>query len=86
MAALTGTPAAVQELLELTDVPPAAEVLGPVPVEHRGGEPPQERVLVRVPRRDGAALATALHAAAAVRSARKAPDAVKVELDPVVIG
>jgi primosomal protein N' (replication factor Y) len=43
-------------------------------------------MLVRVPRRDGPALSTALHAAAAIRSARKSPGAVRIELDPLVIG
>jgi primosomal protein N' (replication factor Y) len=36
-----------------------------------------------VPRSDGAALAVALHDATAVRSARKAPDPVRVQLDPL---
>jgi primosomal protein N' (replication factor Y) len=52
----------------------------------RAGDGPVERFLVRVPRRDGAALAAALHAAAATRSARKTAGAVRIELDPVVIG
>lgn len=86
LAALSGAAAAVRELLDLADLPSAAEVLGPVSVQARPGEAPLERVLVRVPRRDGAALATALHAAAAVRSARKAPDPVRVEVDPVTLG
>jgi primosomal protein N' (replication factor Y) len=46
----------------------------------------QERLLVRVPRRSGAQLATALKQAASVRSARKSPAAVRVELDPVILG
>jgi primosomal protein N' (replication factor Y) len=41
-----------------------------------------ERLLLRVPRADGGALAEALHAAAAVRSARKAPHPVRIQLDP----
>ena len=43
---------------------------------------PAERMLVRVPRQQGAELAAALKAAQAGRSARKAPGAVRVELDP----
>lgn len=86
LAALTGTTAAVQELLSLTELPPAAEVLGPVPVAGRPGEEPGERMLVRVPRRDGPPLSTALHTSAAIRSARKSPGAVRIELDPIVIG
>jgi primosomal protein N' (replication factor Y) len=41
-----------------------------------------ERLLIRVPRSSGAALAAALKAAAALRSARKAADSVKLVLDP----
>lgn len=86
MAALTGAPAAVADLLAIADLPEIAETLGPVPAPpaHPGG-PPLERMLVRVPRRDGVALAAALKAAIAVRSARKADAPVKVELDPVVL-
>jgi primosomal protein N' (replication factor Y) len=43
----------------------------------------RERVIVRVPRSLGPALAAALHAAAGVRSARKAPDPVRLQLDPL---
>jgi primosomal protein N' (replication factor Y) len=42
-----------------------------------------ERVLVRVPRRDGTELARALKAAAAGRSARRSADPVRIALDPV---
>ena len=77
MAALTGPAAAVAELLALTELPPEAAVIGPVPAAEGA-----ERMLVRVPRPRGAALAAALKAAAAVRSARKATDPVRVTLDP----
>jgi primosomal protein N' (replication factor Y) len=90
MAALTGDHAAVADLLGAVDLPPAAEVLGPVPALGRlpGGPQgaPLERMLVRVPRQHGAALAAALKAAMAARSARKAPGAVKVEVDPASLG
>jgi primosomal protein N' (replication factor Y) len=77
MASLTGPADAVAELLELAELPDGAEVLGPVPV----GE--EERALVRVASRSaGGALAAALHAAAGVRSARKSPGAVRVQVDP----
>jgi primosomal protein N' (replication factor Y) len=39
-------------------------------------------VLIRVPRSDGAALARALKAAAAGRSARRSADPVRIQLDP----
>ena len=77
-ASLTGPPPAVADLLAAARLPASAEPLGPVPA----GED-TERLLLRVPRSDGAALAAALHAAAAVRSARKAADPVRIELDPL---
>jgi primosomal protein N' (replication factor Y) (superfamily II helicase) len=77
MASLTGSADAVAEMLALVILPPEAEVLGPVPV----GE--EQRALVRVASRAaGGALAAALHAAAAVRSARKAEGAVRIQVDP----
>ncbi len=87
MAAVTGRPDAVADLVAAAHLPDSAELLGPVPVDLPGADAPeQERVLVRVPRRDGAALAAALHAAAGVRSARKAPDPVRLRLDPAELG
>ena len=77
MAAVTGEPAAVASVISGLDS--AFEVLGPVPVEQqapaageaaRPGED-QVRALVRAPRAGGAALARALQAAQAGRSARK---------------
>ena len=76
MAALTGPADAVAELIDKAELPPDAETIGPVPMGEQG-----ERVLVRVPRAQGAALAAALKASAAGRSARKAAEPVKVVLD-----
>jgi len=45
-----------------------------------------ERMLVRVPRPEGNALALQLRQASAVRSARKAADPVRIELDPLELG
>lgn len=84
MAALTGAAPAVAELLDTAALPPAAEVLGPVPALN--GEPDEERILVRVPRVRGQELAAALKAAQAMRSARKAQGSVRVEMDPVLLG
>jgi primosomal protein N' (replication factor Y) len=89
MASVTGTPDAVAELLAAASLPNGAELLGPVPVRAvaspGGAEPdgPVERMLVRVSRAHAPALATALHAAAGVRSARKAPDPVRIQVDPL---
>jgi primosomal protein N' (replication factor Y) len=88
MASVEGPPAAVAEVVDgvLADLP-AAEVLGPVELEpERPGEEVRERALLRVPRAGGKALAAALHAAQAVRTARKATDPVRVRVDPLEIG
>jgi primosomal protein N' (replication factor Y) len=42
-------------------------------------------VLIRIGREDGLALARALHAAQATRSARKEGGAVRVQLDPAEV-
>jgi primosomal protein N' (replication factor Y) len=72
-------------------------VLGPVPAGSWGsGRPesgerasrdrePQERALIRISRGEGLALARALHAAQATRSARKDGAAVRVQLDPAEV-
>jgi primosomal protein N' (replication factor Y) len=88
MAALTGDARAIAEFLASVELPPAAEVLGPVPVvvPRSTDAETAERMLVRVPRVQGAALATALKAGQAMRSARKAPSVVRVELDPATLG
>ncbi len=77
MASLTGTPAAVAEFVAALRMPDGAEILGSVP-----SGPELERALVRAPRSVGLELAVELKAAAATRSARKAPDPVRVQLDP----
>ncbi|XRQ02913.1 primosomal protein N' [Actinomadura welshii] len=89
MASLTGTPAAIRELLGDARLPDGAEVLGPVPVPQTPG--PQagpegqdrERALIRVPWPAGNALARALKEAQGVRSARKAAETVRVQIDPL---
>ncbi|PZG55863.1 primosome assembly protein PriA [Spongiactinospora gelatinilytica] len=87
LASLTGVPKAVRELLGEARLPAAAQVLGPVPVDAprrtTGEETTRERALIRVPRADGTALAAALKSVAGARSARKAPDVVRVCVDPV---
>nr|WP_158573808.1 primosomal protein N' [Micromonospora craniellae] len=80
MASVTGLPVAVADLLAQARLPDGAELLGPVPAD---GE--RERMLVRVPRTRAAALAEALHAAAGVRTARKAADPVRLQVDPLAL-
>src|SRR5262249_30721949 len=75
IGSLTGSADAAADLLAAARLPAGADTLGPVPV----GD--QERILVRVPRSAGRALADALHTAAGVRSARKAPDQVRIQID-----
>nr|WP_312859900.1 primosomal protein N' [Pseudonocardia bannensis] len=94
MAALEGSPDAVAEVLAATGLPTGLEVLGPVEINgaevgeagDRGGPGVRERALLRVPRSEGRALAAALAAAQAARTARKAPEPVRVRLDPAEIG
>jgi primosomal protein N' (replication factor Y) (superfamily II helicase) len=88
MAAITGLPAAVAEFVGSAGLPARAEVLGPVPAEPNGADhrpEPAERALIRIPRADGRALARALHAAQAARSARKDGGTVRVQLDPAEV-
>jgi primosomal protein N' (replication factor Y) len=85
MAVLSGDGAAVADLLSSAELPDGAEVIGPVSVPGRGADGPGERVLVRTPRAAGVELAAALRTAAALRSARKEPQPVRIELDPAVL-
>ncbi len=89
VASLTGPTDAVAGLLATAELPAAAEVLGPVTLAAEGapGHGDQAagevvRALIRVPRSMGGALAAALHAAQGVRSARKDPGPVRLQLDP----
>lgn len=97
MAAVSGRPAAVRDLLATAELPEGTEVLGPVPVPvaqpgrpRRTGDPPPgeqwERVLLRVRPGNGGALAAALKTAQVARIARKQSDPVRVRVDPPDIG
>ncbi|MFC6084937.1 hypothetical protein [Sphaerisporangium aureirubrum] len=84
MATLTGPPAAVREMIVSLRLPRETQMLGPVPVETPGRPAvEEERAMLRVPWSIGGALARELKAAAGVRSARKAPDLVRVCMDPM---
>ncbi|MGY1916422.1 primosomal protein N' [Blastococcus sp. SYSU DS0973] len=86
MASLVGSPAALGEFLAAARLPSDTDLLGPVPEPPRPGqEGDRERYLVRVPRTQGAALAHALAEVQGVRSARKVPDHVRVQLDPLTL-
>jgi len=79
MASVEGPAAALAEFAATVELPTETEQLGPVPLDADGA---RERLLVRVPRRAGRALADALHAAQAGRTARKL-DPLRVQLDPL---
>ncbi len=83
MAVLSGPADDVADALGRLRLPPGADVLGPVPDE--AGEEGTERVVVRVPRRFGPALSTALREVAGVRAARKLPP-VRIQVDPWSLG
>lgn len=95
LAAVDGGRAAIEDLLAAAALPDGVEPLGPVPLppgerlpfSGDGPEPVEvERMLLRVPRAAGGALARALAEAQAVRSARRAVGSVRVQMDPVRIG
>src|SRR5215207_6894241 len=62
---------------------PTTEVLGPVPVDARDPKA-GERLILRAPRREGAALAAGLKAFAAERSEDKLPG-VRIQVDPTIL-
>jgi primosomal protein N' (replication factor Y) len=98
MAAVTGPAATVAGFLAGAALPPGSELIGPVPLSAPEQGPPPDcdgppgagadfghervRALIRIPRRDGLALAAALHAAQAARTARKETGQLRVQLDP----
>jgi primosomal protein N' (replication factor Y) len=81
IAELTGAYPALREILDLTELPEGAQLLGPVPVQRSGEQ--TERMLVRCDRADGARLAKALKAALGVRTAKHGSDPVWIRIDPV---
>jgi primosomal protein N' (replication factor Y) (superfamily II helicase) len=93
MAALDGTGAAVAVLLGEIRLPDTAELLGPVPLPPGARRPPGmaadepvSRMLVRVDREQGLALAAELRRGVAVVSARQTHEPVRVQIDPLQIG
>jgi len=98
VASVTGSPQGVAALLAAARLPEGSSLFGPVPVPPvPGGAPagpgragradePAVRTLVRAPVEFAAELAAALHAALAIRSARKDPGTVRVRMDPRDLG
>ncbi len=92
-ASLTGPAGAVEGLQQALRLPEGTQVLGPVPIpgaprSSAAGEveQPQVRVVLRTARARAAALAEALRAGQAVRSARREPGTVRVRVDPRDLG
>ena len=91
MAAVDGASGAVAALIATAVLPEDADVLGPVDLPPGVRRPPGAgeeaiRMLIRVRREEGLALAAALRDATAVRSARRDNDAVRVQIDPLHVG
>jgi primosomal protein N' (replication factor Y) (superfamily II helicase) len=97
LAGLTGPAASVQALADAVALPPGTEVLGPIRREPAGAgsagasagtsaEEAEVQLLLRAPRGQALALARAVHAASAARSARREGGPVRVQIDPPNIG
>ena len=93
IAVVDGASDAVAALLAQATLPEDVDVLGPVDLPPGVRRPPATavedqviRMLIRVPREEGLALAAALRQATAVTSARHDPEAVRVQIDPLHIG
>ncbi|OBB59791.1 primosome assembly protein PriA [Mycobacterium sp. 852013-51886_SCH5428379] len=93
IAAVDGPYDAVTALLATAELPEDAEPLGPVDLPIGARRPPGmtaqqpvSRMLVRVPRQRGLALAAALRRATGVLSARHDTDPSRVQIDPLHIG
>ncbi len=93
MAVLDGGAAAVATLLDEIQLPDSAELLGPVQLPPGARRPPGTpadvavtRMLVRVRREQGLALAGELRRGVAAISARQTHEPVRVQIDPLQIG
>ncbi len=93
MAAVDGDPGSVAALLDAVRLPDGADLLGPVPlppgVRRPSGVPAEagvERMVVRIGRDHGLALAAALRDGIRVLSAHQSHHPVRVQIDPLHIG
>ena len=80
MAAVTGPAETVAAFLADVALPAEAEVIGPVALGR--GDQDKVQSLIRIPRSGGLALAAALRAAMAARTARKETGQIRIQLDP----
>jgi primosomal protein N' (replication factor Y) (superfamily II helicase) len=91
LVTIEGTAPVLAEYVGLVREPPGTERLGPVPLPVREQLPgsdgePLLRLTLRAPVREGNALVRAAKEVAGVRSARKSEGAVRVRVDPLVLG
>lgn len=93
MAVIDGASDAVAALLDHAELPEDADVMGPVDLPPGVRRPPAAaagerviRMLVRVRRDEGLALAASLRQATVIHSARHDHEAVRVQIDPLHIG
>jgi primosomal protein N' (replication factor Y) len=87
MVLVDGRAEALAEFAELAQLPPHTESLGPVelgPVPH--SELVLHRLTLRAPLGEGPALVRAARDVTAIRSARKSEGALRIRVDPVVVG
>jgi primosomal protein N' (replication factor Y) len=86
MASVEGPALAVLEFVESLALPPGAARLGPVELGLDPEGTALQRMLLRVPRGQGEALAAALKQGRALRSSRRVPGRIRIQLDPSEIG
>jgi primosomal protein N' (replication factor Y) len=93
IAVVDGASDAVNALIAEAALPGDADLLGPVDLPPGVRRPPAAaatdsviRMLIRVRRDEGLALASSLRQAVSVTSARHDHDAVRVQIDPLHIG
>lgn len=90
VATVDGGAAALADVLDLLRAPEPTEVLGPVPLpvapSRAVEEESIERLTLRTPSLSGPALVIALKEVAGVRSARKSDGALRIRVDPAVLG
>ncbi|AZA11502.1 primosomal protein N' [Corynebacterium gerontici] len=95
MAAIDAPAAALEDFLELAQLPPATEILGPVDLPrdvHLPGEydqqvyGPAQRILLRTPLQGRNDLGQALRAARVQKQARKNDLPLRIQIDPIRVG
>ncbi len=87
MVTVEGSPDALAEFRNLVELPPQAQMMGPIDLapEGSGGDPQISRLTLRAPQSAGRALAAAVKEVAAIRSARKSERPLRIRVDPVAL-